>query len=49
MKLGEIAEKLGCELEGDANLEITGVAGIEEAQAGRTDIPREPEISPAAR
>jgi UDP-3-O-[3-hydroxymyristoyl] glucosamine N-acyltransferase len=34
MKLGEIAEKLGCALEGDAALEISGVAGIEEAQAG---------------
>jgi UDP-3-O-[3-hydroxymyristoyl] glucosamine N-acyltransferase len=34
MKLGEIATRLGCDLEGDATLEITGVAGIEEAQAG---------------
>jgi UDP-3-O-[3-hydroxymyristoyl] glucosamine N-acyltransferase len=34
MKLGEIAEKLSCALEGDANLEITGVAGIEEARSG---------------
>jgi UDP-3-O-[3-hydroxymyristoyl] glucosamine N-acyltransferase len=34
MKLGEIAAKLGCDLEGDANREITGVAGIEEAKAG---------------
>ena len=34
MKLGEIAEKLGCRLEGDASVEIKGVAGIEEAQAG---------------
>lgn len=34
MKLGEIAEKLGCSVEGDANIEITGVAGIEEAKAG---------------
>lgn len=34
MKLGEIAKKLGCELEGDAGLEITGVAGIEEAHKG---------------
>src|SRR5690348_793538 len=34
MKLGEIAKKLGCDLEGDAALEITGVAGIEEARAG---------------
>ena len=35
MKLGEIAEKLGCGLQGDANVEITGVAGIEEAQPGQ--------------
>jgi UDP-3-O-[3-hydroxymyristoyl] glucosamine N-acyltransferase len=34
MKLGEIAEKLGCTLEGDAKLEIRGVAGIEEAREG---------------
>ena len=34
MRLGEIAERLGCKLEGDATLEITGVAGIEEASAG---------------
>src|SRR5579864_7012268 len=34
MQLGEIAKKLGCELEGDAGIEITGAAGIEEALAG---------------
>ena len=34
MKLGEIARKLGCEVQGDATLEITGVAGIDDAQAG---------------
>ena len=34
MKLGEIAEKLNCALEGDASLEITGVAGIEDARPG---------------
>jgi UDP-3-O-[3-hydroxymyristoyl] glucosamine N-acyltransferase len=34
MNLGELAKNLGCELEGDASLEITGVAGIEEAKAG---------------
>jgi len=34
MKLGAIAEKLGCTVEGDANLEIIGVAGIEEAREG---------------
>jgi UDP-3-O-[3-hydroxymyristoyl] glucosamine N-acyltransferase len=32
MKLGEIAEKLGCALEGDAKLEIKDVAGIEDAR-----------------
>jgi UDP-3-O-[3-hydroxymyristoyl] glucosamine N-acyltransferase len=34
MKLGEIAEKLGCQLDGDANIEITAVAGIEDAKPG---------------
>ncbi len=31
MKLGELAARLGCKLEGPEDLEITGVAGIEEA------------------
>jgi len=35
MKLSEIAARLNCQLEGDANLEITGVAGIEDARAGQ--------------
>ncbi len=35
MKLGEIAERLNCRLEGDPGVEITGVAGIEAAQAGQ--------------
>jgi UDP-3-O-[3-hydroxymyristoyl] glucosamine N-acyltransferase len=34
MRLGEIAKQLGCEVDGDASLEITGVAGIEEARPG---------------
>lgn len=34
MKLGEIARRLGCELDGDPEIEITGVAGIEEAGDG---------------
>jgi UDP-3-O-[3-hydroxymyristoyl] glucosamine N-acyltransferase len=34
MKLGELAEKLGCAVQGDAGIEITGVAGIEEAAPG---------------
>lgn len=36
MKLGELAQKLGAELRGNAELEITGVKGIEEA--GPTEI-----------
>jgi UDP-3-O-[3-hydroxymyristoyl] glucosamine N-acyltransferase len=35
MKLREIAQRLGCQLDGDAELEITGVAGIDAAQAGQ--------------
>ncbi len=31
MKLGEVAKRIGCQLEGPADLEIRGVAGIEEA------------------
>ena len=31
MKLEEVAQKLGCELRGSSDIEITGVAGIEEA------------------
>lgn len=35
MKLKTIAQKLGCELRGDGDVEITGVAGLEEATAGQ--------------
>jgi UDP-3-O-[3-hydroxymyristoyl] glucosamine N-acyltransferase len=34
MKLGNIAKQLGCEVDGDENLEITGVAGIEDSESG---------------
>jgi len=34
MKLREIAEKLGCAVEGDGGIEISGVAGLEDARAG---------------
>jgi UDP-3-O-[3-hydroxymyristoyl] glucosamine N-acyltransferase len=34
MKLGEIAARLNCDLSGDASIEITGVAGIENASEG---------------
>jgi UDP-3-O-[3-hydroxymyristoyl] glucosamine N-acyltransferase len=36
MKLGELASRLGAELRGDADLEVTGVKGIEEA--GPTEV-----------
>ena len=36
MKLGELASRLGAELRGDPNIEVTGVKGIEEA--GPTEI-----------
>jgi UDP-3-O-[3-hydroxymyristoyl] glucosamine N-acyltransferase len=35
MKLSEVAQKLGCRLEGPPELEIRGVAGIEYAEAGQ--------------
>jgi len=34
MKLADLAHKLGCRLEGDPHIEITGVAGIEHAAPG---------------
>ncbi|MGD0940063.1 MAG: UDP-3-O-(3-hydroxymyristoyl)glucosamine N-acyltransferase [Terracidiphilus sp.] len=36
MKLGELAKRLGAELRGDAEMEVTGVKGIEEA--GPTEV-----------
>jgi UDP-3-O-[3-hydroxymyristoyl] glucosamine N-acyltransferase len=35
MKLAEVAQKLGCRLEGSPEMEIRGVAGIEHAEAGQ--------------
>jgi UDP-3-O-[3-hydroxymyristoyl] glucosamine N-acyltransferase len=35
MKLSEVAQKLGCRLEGSPDIEIGAVAGIEHAQAGQ--------------
>src|SRR5882762_767364 len=35
MKLAEVAQKLRCRLEGQAEIEIRGVAGIEFAEAGQ--------------
>ncbi len=49
MRLGEIARQLGCELEGDANIEITGVAGIEEAGPGEITFLSNPRYRAAAK
>ena len=35
MKLSEVAQKLGCRLEGDGTLRISGVSGIDHAEAGQ--------------
>lgn len=35
MKLSELAQKLDCRLEGDPDIEIRGVAGIENAESGQ--------------
>jgi UDP-3-O-[3-hydroxymyristoyl] glucosamine N-acyltransferase len=35
MKLSEVAQKLGCRLEGSPEIEIRGVAGIEHAKSGQ--------------
>src|SRR5882672_7878080 len=45
MKLGELAARLGCKLEGDENGEIHGVAGIEGAQAGEVTFLSNPKYS----
>jgi UDP-3-O-[3-hydroxymyristoyl] glucosamine N-acyltransferase len=45
MKLGELAALLGCKLEGDKNVEVRGVAGIESAQAGEVTFLSNPKYS----
>ena len=48
MKLSEVAEKLECRLEGAPNPEITGVAGIEHADARTNHFSRQPPLLPSA-
>src|SRR5882672_3146898 len=45
MKLGELAARLGCKLEGDENGEVHRVAGIENAQAGELTFLSNPRYS----
>ena len=47
MKLQELATKLGCVVEGDAKLEITGVAAIDEARPGELTFLSDKKYRPA--
>jgi UDP-3-O-[3-hydroxymyristoyl] glucosamine N-acyltransferase len=49
VKLSEMAEALGCTLQGNGNLEIFGVAGIEEAQAGQVTFVSNPKYAAKAK
>lgn len=49
MKLQEIAEALGCRLAGDPDLEIRGVAGLDEAEAGQLTFLSNPRYARLAR
>ena len=49
MKLGKIASTLGARLEGDAEIEIAGVAGIEEAGPGQLTFISNPKYAAIAK
>ena len=49
MHLRELAERLGCRLEGDGALEIRGVAGLEQAGEGDLSFFANPRYAPALR
>jgi UDP-3-O-[3-hydroxymyristoyl] glucosamine N-acyltransferase len=49
MKLGELATRLGAELRGDAELEVTGVKGIEEAGPAEVTFVANPRYTSLAR
>jgi UDP-3-O-[3-hydroxymyristoyl] glucosamine N-acyltransferase len=49
MKLGELASRLGAELRGDPNLEVTGVRGIEEAGPSEITFVANPKYTALAR
>ena len=46
MRLHEIADRLGCRLEGDGELEIVGVAGMEHAAPGHLTFLANPKYAP---
>ena len=49
MRLSQVAEALGATLQGDGNLEITGIAGIEQALPGQITFVSNPKYTPLAR
>jgi len=49
MKLGELANRLGAELRGDAELEVNGVKGIEDAGPTEVTFVANPRYTPLAR
>jgi len=49
VKLKEIASRLECDLKGDGNLEITGVVGIEKAEAGHLTFVSNPKYAAKVR
>jgi UDP-3-O-[3-hydroxymyristoyl] glucosamine N-acyltransferase len=49
MKLRQIADALGCRLEGDGDLEITGIAGVEHAGPGQLTFLANPKYAPKVR
>lgn len=49
MKLGEIAERLGCSISGNPDLEITGVAAMEHAAPDELTFLANPKYGPKAR
>jgi UDP-3-O-[3-hydroxymyristoyl] glucosamine N-acyltransferase len=46
MKLGDIAARIGCELQGDGTIEITGIAPIDDAPAGTLTFLANPRYRP---
>ena len=49
MKLREIADALGCRVEGDGELEISGVSGMEQARRGQLTFLSNPKYAPKVR
>ena len=47
MTLQELARRIGCRLEGDGTIDITGVAGIEQAQPGQVTFVANPKYQSA--